>query len=136
MPVEISSTTNNKLQPSKNPHDARGNVGVFGPNLTLAAGTVLGEKTSDGKLYPYSNAASDGTQTAVSINIYPLRTDAQGNVYWSDSNVPSELNVPFKTSQVYEAGTFRKTDLTGWDAAAMADFGAHEDAHGNVVIPS
>lgn len=37
------------------------------PNGYIPSGTVLGKKTSGGKLGPYLDAASDGTQTAVGI---------------------------------------------------------------------
>jgi hypothetical protein len=41
--------------------------GTHYPNGYLPAGLVLGKVTSGGRLAPYNDAASDGTQTAVGI---------------------------------------------------------------------
>jgi hypothetical protein len=42
-------------------------AGTHYPDGFLPSGLVLGQVTTGGKLGPYSNAASDGTQTAVGI---------------------------------------------------------------------
>lgn len=41
--------------------------GTLASGNNLTAGTVLGRVTSSGKLAPYDNTASDGTETAVGV---------------------------------------------------------------------
>lgn len=122
----LATYDNAGLQPAMFPEDARTIAGVLGPSQTnLAAGTVLGKKTSDGKLYPYNNGASDGTETAVGILRDRVSTDANGKVYPADNATASTANVPQgETAAVYVAGTFDTNDLTGWDANAATDLNA------------
>ena len=46
------------------------------PNGYIPSGTVLGALTTGGRLAPYNNAASDGTQTAVGILYNPIQVPA------------------------------------------------------------
>jgi hypothetical protein len=117
----LEQYANSKLTPVQDPQDARWTAGVFGPSLTLAAGTVLGKKTADGKLYAYVDANADGTQTAVGYLMYAINTDASGQAYLGGSATASSLNPPFTTAPYFYAGTFDPADLTGNDAAANTD---------------
>jgi hypothetical protein len=241
MPQTVETVINNPLLPAAYPEDAREDVVVLGASLTLAKGTLLGKKTSDGLHYAYSNPdrvqtlAITGTlsagsyslgivdkngvkkvtpaiaynanlaaiQTAVNavipqetatnqivvggtahtattftfsgdsydntvqpiIEVYPdgltgmetisvddtttttgvetptcflkfaVKTDANGRVYYSDSAVESSDNRSFQHAQVYTAGVFKTSDLTGWDADALAAFNARLLPSGFVRIP-
>lgn len=96
-------------------------------NKTLTGGTaptlVIAHTTSGapagGYFAAYNDANSDGTQTMVGINKYPiLSVNLQGLIqaggFWdSDRSVP-----------MYISGTFTATDLTGLDAAGIVDMKA------------
>lgn len=129
MPTTLSTLNASKLEPAEFPQDARIDAAQLGPSLTLAAGTVLGKKTSNNKLYAYLDSATDGTQTAVAILVYAVVTDASGNHFLGTNATASEWNLPHKDTSIYVAGTFRTTDLAGYDAAAGTDFHAR-------VLPS
>lgn len=135
MPTLISTTTPDPLLPAIYPELAKTEAGKFGASLTLAKGTVLGKKTSDSKLYAYNDANSDGTETAVGINEYPIKTDASGNVFLSDSIVASETNRSTPDSTYFFSGIFKPADLTGEDAAALVDLHARTLPSGNIYIP-
>lgn len=53
MPITASTTLSNPLQPSGYAGDAREEAVKLGASLTLAKGTVMAKKTSDGLFYPY-----------------------------------------------------------------------------------
>lgn len=136
MPIDLETYSNDRLSPKIRPSDARQQAIRLGANLTLAKGTVLGKKTSDGKFYPYDDDNSDGTETAKCLLIQACVTDASGNAYLSDSAVASSINTPFRTVQVYESGTFDPAELTGLDNAAILDLNASLDAAGLLRIPN
>lgn len=110
--------TGQKLEPFECPREAVTESVPFGASLTIAKGTVVGIKTSDGKWYAYANANSDGTEVARGIAQYNFTTDADGNV-----TIASETGVEYHTAPIYVAGTFRTTELTGLDAAGVTDLG-------------
>src|SRR3954464_12990409 len=78
----------------------------------LAAGTVLGQKTSDKKYYPYSNAASNGTETARGVLRRPV----------DPGTVSSPAND--QVSNIVIAGILKNSMVVGADAAALTDLGA------------
>jgi hypothetical protein len=121
MLTNVRTYTNARLQPAQYPHLAQHNAGVFGPSLTIVAGQALGKKTADGKLYAYADANSDGTQACVGYSIYSFVTDANGQAFIGGSTTPGEDNPPQTTMPYYWAGVFDTADLTGHDAAALAD---------------
>jgi hypothetical protein len=237
MPATLEQYTNNRLQPAQYPQDARWTAGAFGASLTVAAGTCLGKKTSDGLLYAYAQpnvvqtlaitgtlsagsfrltvvdkdgkekvtnaiayngANSDiqtaldaitaanaivvggtfatantftfsgtnyaakpqglvavdisaltgatgatlsetttlpGTETGVGIAMYDFVTDAVGLCYFGTSTTGSSLNTPMQTMPYFVAGTFDPADLTGYDAAFLADVKGRLLANGFVHIP-
>ncbi|MNC76874.1 hypothetical protein D3C75_1286930 [compost metagenome] len=70
----------------------------------LVKGTVIGKVTATGKFKAYSNAASDGTETAVCI------LDNDQDTTGGDVGASAWI-----------AGIFDSSKLTGLDAAAKTD---------------
>lgn len=128
-------TAANILQPKQRPEDARQDAGAFGASLTLAKGTVLGKKTADNKLYTYVDANVDGTGVAVGFLMISIITDASGNIFYGDSAVANETNPPHETAPFWQSGIFDTADLTGYDAAALADLKGRVLANGYILIP-
>ncbi len=135
MPVTLSTFNATKLEPAEFPQDARIDAAQLGASLTLAAGTVLGKVTATNKLAAYNDTLTNGTQVAVGILVYATCTDASGNHYLGATATASEANLPHKDASVYIAGTFRTTDLTGYDAAALADLQGKALPSGFIRIP-
>jgi hypothetical protein len=131
----ISTTSAAKLEPAEYPQDARIDAAQLAPSLDLAAGTLLGKITATNKLAAYNDSLTNGVETAVAILVYDTSTDASGNHYLGDSDVPSEVNLPHKDCSIYVAGVFRTTDLTGYNAAALADFQGRLLPSGFLRIP-
>ena len=71
----------------------------------IKSGTLLGKVTASGKLVPYSNAASDGSQTCVGI-LYEGTDAITGDVKRVIINTDAEVN---------------RYELTGLDSAGEAD---------------
>ena len=71
----------------------------------MVAGTVLGKVTASGKLVPYSNAATNGSEAAVGILLYntPTQTEDQ------------------KVTVLTRHAEVNGNQLVGVDAAAIAD---------------
>lgn len=88
-------------------------VTLAGGQGVLPAGTVLGRKTSDKKYYKYSNANSDGTQTANGVLRRPVNTGGAGS--------------PDQVSNIVIAGILKLNMVQGADAAALTDLGATTD---------
>lgn len=124
-----------ELIPKQYPQDARTDDGVVTASLTLAKGTVLGKVTATGKLAAYNDSLSTGVERAVGILKHSIATDASGNVYFGTSAVPGSLNPPHRTAEFYTAGVFDTADLTGYDAAALVDFGGRVMHNGFIRIP-
>ena len=134
MPTTLEVYSNDRLTPAQYPEDARKTAGKLGVSLTLAAGTVLGKRTSNGLLYAYNDALTDGTNVAVGILEYATKTDSSGNAFFGDSTTASSLNVPHQTVPYFVSGTFDTADLTGYDAAALADLNGRVLASGFIKI--
>lgn len=90
---------------------------------TYAKGTVLGELTATpGTFAAYADAAVDGTGVAKAILKYACVV-ASGLISQASGGGPfgeSRLYAP-----VYFGGAFRTSELTGFDAAALADLNGH-----------
>jgi hypothetical protein len=122
------------LMPIQEPQDARQAAVRRGASLTIVKGTAIGIKTADKLAYAYNNALSDGTEVCVGIAMYSFKTDANGNVYYSDSAVISEFNSAHLTSPIWKTGIFDPTTLTGFDAAAKVDMFGRTLQNGFVQI--
>lgn len=81
----------------------------------LAAGTVIGMKTSDKKYYAYNNAHSDGTETA--RGVLRRAVDTGTTVLAANDQV----------SNIVIAGILKYSLVVGSDAAALTDLGATVD---------
>jgi hypothetical protein len=118
MSLQTQPFTAVKLEPFERPNEAVTESVPFGVSLTIARGTVIAIKTSDKKWYAYADGNSDGTEVARGIAMYDFTTDSNGKV-----TIANESLVKYDTAPIYKAGTFRTTELTGLDAAAVADLG-------------
>lgn len=109
-----------RVVPYRNPEEAEASVSDvrIAASTTLAAGTILGRVTATGRYAAYNDANTDGTQRAEGVLKYSVVTDASGNI----TNA-SEWGLTTYT-QMYEQGDFLAADLTGLDAAAVADLEA------------
>jgi hypothetical protein len=95
---------------------------AFGASLTLAKGTVIGELTATpGEFKAYATGNADGSETAKAILPWDITTDGSKNITIGGG----EFGVTYKTIPVYVSGYFKTTELTGLDAAGMADFAGH-----------
>ena len=84
---------------------SRGVAVVPANTPAMVAGTVLGKVTASGKLVPYSNAATNGSEAAVGILLYntPTQTEDQ------------------KVTVLTRHAEVNGNQLVGVDAAAIAD---------------
>jgi hypothetical protein len=104
------------------PQHARTIAMQFGISQTLARGTVIAQKTSDGKAYAYVDANTDGTGVAIGFLVYDIVVDSSGNIVFGPSGATADLTRGFeKTAPVYWKGNFLQSDLTGLDANAITD---------------
>jgi hypothetical protein len=108
------------FNPIYSPETAKAQHIAFGASLTLTKGTVIGIKTADSKAYAYNNGNADGTEVAKGILIYDVTTDGSGNVTLGGGGL---LAPTFKTAPYWYTGTFKTSEMTGLDAAGVADLG-------------
>lgn len=122
MPL-VHTFTGKKLEPIMNPDQARTITVKIAASKTLTAGTVLGRIDADNTWQAYVDAAVDGSGVARALLQYDVMTDATGKHFIggqaSSEQGPFELSVP-----AYDRGDFLVADLTGFDAAAIADLKA------------
>jgi len=115
---------NTKLEPAR-ACDARTEAVPFGASLTVAKGTAVARKASDNKWYPYNDAGSGGLEVCRGLAQYSFVTDSGGNVFYGTSAVSEQGTAGELTAPIYVQGDFFGADLTGFDAAAMADLNGH-----------
>ncbi len=136
MPTTLSPLSNDRLQPVIHPENARTDAVAFGPNLTIAAGTVVAKDGADNKFYAYSNSGSGGLGIAKGLSEYSFTTDSSGNAYINGAaSAPSLVNSPMLTMPIFTHGTFNPDDLTGWDSNALTDLNARLLHQGYINIP-
>jgi hypothetical protein len=112
---------------------AAGNVAAAGPvtplvvysnNVAGGAATVTNVHTTTGRaaggvLLPYASGNTDGTQVAKYVGLYKGSVDSSGFHQFGDATFSSrKLSAP-----VLIGGYVRTADLTGLDAAAVAQLG-------------
>lgn len=94
---------------------------LFGPNLDMEAGTIVGMKDSDLRFYPFNPNASDGTQNPLGVTYRHYVTDANGDVNGTRFGpLGLGLECGEKYGNVYFCGIFRTEDLRGDVASAIA----------------
>ena len=135
----------NTLTPAQNPEDMRLNAGRVAPGITVPAGAYLGKYTNtnlatSGLLAAYSPSNTNGLGTAVGLAQHSFTTDANSNVYLGSgqgtSGAATTLLTPQHTASYFVGGVFDPADLSGGDADALTDLGAHTDGvTGFVIIP-
>lgn len=113
--------SNSKLEPFRNPDKAKTDAFEFAPNLTIAEGEVCGFITASDLTSTYDDGNADGTEVAKVISQYAITTDANGKVSFGDDTKK------YDSAPCYTSGEFLESDLTGLDAAAIADLGRVED---------
>lgn len=129
----ITTYSNKKLEPFYNPDLARDIAVRLPANATLARGTVLGEVTATpGTFAAYATGNSDGTETAKAILVFDCKTDANGLITHGDVSTGEEVGAKRVSTPAYVAGYFKTTELTGLDAAGLADM-AGNVIHGSVA---
>jgi hypothetical protein len=132
MPASASITwTNQKLEPFRDPGDARTRAVAFKHSVqNLAKGTVMAQVSSTGLWAAYASGAGDGTEVARGLLVYDIQVDASGNVSFSSTSAQSgdEFGTKFLDAPIYVAGCFRTTDLVGLDAGAITDLGGWLEA--------
>jgi hypothetical protein len=118
---QVHTFTSDKLEPYMNPDLARTIAVKIAPSTTLVKGTVLGRITASNLWAAYNNANSNGTETARAILQYDVVTDA-GGLHYYGGQAASEQGQGEPTVPAYIKGDFFGADLTGLDAAGLADF--------------
>ena len=121
MALTIDNITTARLDPYRNPEKANTEAFQFAPNLTVAKGTVCGFITATKFAKPYANVNNDGSETAAIIAQYSFTTDGSGKVLFAGERFKRD------TAPCYTRGDFPAADITGLDAAAIADLGRVEN---------
>jgi hypothetical protein len=138
MPQALDTISMLGLQPAQYPEDARWTAGRFAPSLTLAAGTFVGKITASGLLKNYDNAAVDGSDVAVGILKFPIKTDANSRVFFitgATAAVETDTIHSQNTAPYFISGVFDPADLTGSDAPGLVDLKASTLPSGFIRIP-
>lgn len=120
MAASASNTFNNAgLTPLYDANEAKQLPRKFSPSLTVAKGTVVGQISATGLWDVYDDGDATGLEVARGIAAYDFTTDGDGNHIIGGG----EQGEKQQTAPVFFCGTFRTTELTGLDAAAVADLG-------------
>jgi hypothetical protein len=122
MPTNITTYSNQKLEPFMNPEEAKMMDIKLVASIDYAAGTILGEVTATPGTYKaYTTGATDGSQFPRLILAYAVSTDASQNVTFTTTagQAGGDLGQTLKYAPAYYKGTFWCADLTGLDAGAM-----------------
>ena len=91
--------------------------GTHYPNGYFPSGLVLGRITATGLYGPYSDAASDGTQTAVGFLFVSVKApsvntvDVQGALLWHGAVIAANLPIPASLDTNGKADLAAKFDI-------------------------
>lgn len=120
MPTTATNTYGNQgIAPLYDSRGAKQHHLKFGNSLTIVKGTVVGQITATQLWAAYNNANADGSEVAKGIAAYDFTTDAGGVVTLGGG----EQGERQQTAPVFMSGYFRTSELTGLDAAGVADLG-------------
>lgn len=91
-------------------------------STVYAKGTVLAELTATPGTYGvYADAGTGGLGVAKCILKYACAVDGSGNITFGTAATGGQFGETYKTAPAYFGGTFKTTELTGIDAAALLD---------------
>lgn len=123
MPTSASSTYQDiKLQPSRHPEIALEERFQMTISTTFAKGQCVAIVTATGKLGIYADAGAGGLGVMKGICPYACVSDGSGNITIEGGNI---LGTTEDTIPIFISGYFLTADLTGADAAGVADMGGH-----------
>lgn len=123
MPTSALNTyTDNKLSPSRHPELALEERFQMTPSTTFAKGQAVAIVTATGKLGIYADAGTGGLGVMKGLCPYACVSDGSGQITIQGGNM---LGVTEDTIPIFIAGYFFTADLTGVDAAGVADLGGH-----------
>lgn len=111
------------LMPFERPGDARQDAVVWGANLTVTFGDVVGRKTADNLFYTVTAATLGNFKGATCLAMYSFKTDADGKVIYDAVATPSvRAGGRFHTSPIWMTGVFKQTDIKINGVAQVAGF--------------
>lgn len=110
-------------------------AGIYQPTMIVTANALTGGtpgtvaiahttegRTAGGAWGPYDDTLSNGLNIAKAINMKACVVNTYGEIF-GGSSVNLDIGPRSFTADVYIAGYFRTADMTGIDAAAVADLG-------------
>jgi len=98
-------------------------TGITGGVLSVVH-TTTGTTGTPGVFKAYAAGNTDGSQVPKLILVYPVTTDASGNITFGTATGGGEFGQTYKSCPAYENGVFKTTDLAGLDANAVTVMGA------------
>jgi hypothetical protein len=123
MPTTATNTyQDSKLSPSRHPELAFEERFQMTASTTFTKGMAVAIVTATGKLGIYADAGSGGLGVMRGICPYGAVSDGSGNITIQGGNPAGTTE---DTIPVFIAGYFFTADLTGVDAAGVADLGGH-----------
>lgn len=137
MPTTATNTyVDNKLVPSRHPEEALQERFQLTVSTTITKGQALAILAATGKLGIYADAGAGGLGVFRGLAPYGAVADASGNITIQGGNVEGTTE---DTIPLWISGYFFSADVTGVDAAALADVGGHlvwgDLTTGEFVIP-
>jgi|ERR1051326_1329277 hypothetical protein len=116
MRATVATYSNQKLEPTWYPHDARSLAVALAPaadgTVEYARGTVMGMQSDTLQYAIYDSTASDGTENAVGLLMYDCSVDTLGNItLTSTPGAAAELGIVSQTTAIWIRGYFQCADL-------------------------
>jgi hypothetical protein len=108
------------VTPAQQPDRAAIDALQFNINLTVLAGDMIAIRTDNNLADRYAVGGANGTGVASYISKYSFKTDANGQVYFGDTNTPSLRQGPFSTAPCWKSGVFEPADVKIAGVAATA----------------
>jgi hypothetical protein len=123
MPTSATNTyIDSKLQPARHPELAFEERFQMTASTTFTKGMAVAIVTATGKLGIYADAGAGGLGVMRGLCPYAAVSDASGNITVEGGNI---LGTTQDTIPIFISGWFFTADLTGVDAAGVADMGGH-----------
>lgn len=123
MPTTALNTyVDNKLIPSRHPELALQEPFQMTPSTTFTKGMALAIVTATGKVGIYADAGAGGLGVFRGLCPFACVSDSAGNITVQGGNILAGTR---DTIPVWIAGFFFSADISGVDAAALADVAGH-----------